>query len=185
MKDKHSENVSCADNQQERLIGWITGFVDGEGCFSMGLVKQSNRKETQRTRKGYKTGYQVFHEFSVTQGESSLSSLEILKDFFGVGRIYINKRYDNHKEHLYRYVVRKREELVDVIIPFFKDCELKTSKFGNFKKFVQCMDIISEGRHLNNDGLIEILKITEQMNHKKSRKDLIRILRYHTSESNF
>ncbi len=177
--------MSCADNQQERLIGWITGFVDGEGCFSMGLVKQSNRKETQRTRKGYKTGYQVFHEFSVTQGESSLSSLEILKDFFGVGRIYINKRYDNHKEHLYRYVVRKREELVDVIIPFFKDCELKTSKFGNFKKFVQCMDIISEGRHLNNDGLIEILKITEQMNHKKSRKDLIRILRYHTSESNF
>ncbi len=47
------------------------------------------------------------------------------------------------------------------------------------------MDIITEGRHLNNDGLIEILKITEQMNHKKSRKDLIRILRYHTSESNF
>jgi hypothetical protein len=34
--------VTKADNQQERLIGWITGFVDGEGCFSIGFVKQTN-----------------------------------------------------------------------------------------------------------------------------------------------
>src|SRR3984885_4716822 len=29
-----SDNSSAADNQQERLIkiGWIAGFVDGEGC---------------------------------------------------------------------------------------------------------------------------------------------------------
>lgn len=183
MKNKHSKKVSCADNQQERLIGWITGFVDGEGCFSIGLVKQPSKKETQRTRRGYKTGYQVFHEFSVTQGESSLHSLEMLKDFFEVGNIYVNKRYDNHKEHLYRYTVRKREDLINIIIPFFKKSKLKTSKLDNFNKFVQCMEIISKDKHLNNEGLIEILKITEQMNHKKSRKDLIRILRYHASDS--
>ena len=104
----YSKNASRADDQQERLIGWITGFVDGEGCFAMGLVKQLNRKESTRERKGYKTGYQVFHEFTVTQGESSLTSLEILKNFFGVGSIYLNKRYDNHKEYLYRYTGRKK-----------------------------------------------------------------------------
>ncbi|MEA2617014.1 MAG: hypothetical protein QOE72_2797 [Chloroflexota bacterium] len=34
-----------ADNQQERLvrIGWVLGFVDGEGCFSLGLVRQASR----------------------------------------------------------------------------------------------------------------------------------------------
>src|SRR3989454_11307017 len=53
-------------NQQERLIdpSWVTGFVDGEGCFSIGLVRQPERAN----RKGYKTGYQVSHEFAVTQG---------------------------------------------------------------------------------------------------------------------
>jgi hypothetical protein len=32
-----SDNSSAAENQQERLIkiGWITGYVDGEGCFSI------------------------------------------------------------------------------------------------------------------------------------------------------
>ncbi len=55
-----------ADNQQERLvrIGWVLGFVDGEGCFSLGLVRQSSRDR----RVGYQAGYQVFHEFVVTQG---------------------------------------------------------------------------------------------------------------------
>ena len=90
------------------MIGWVVGFVDGEGCFSINFVRQSDRKEKNRIRRGYRTGYQIFYEFSVTQGESSIESLKKIKDFFGVGNLYINKRYDNHKEHLYRYTVRKK-----------------------------------------------------------------------------
>ena len=54
-----SENSSAADNQQERLvkIGWITGFVDGEGCFSIHVVRQPHRSN----RRGYRTGFQVAH----------------------------------------------------------------------------------------------------------------------------
>src|SRR5438132_3717414 len=60
-------------NQQERLVdpNWVIGFVDGEGCFSIGLVRQPDRAN----RKGYKTGYQVSHEFAVTQGAKSVSCL--------------------------------------------------------------------------------------------------------------
>jgi hypothetical protein len=74
-----SDNPSDAENQQERLIkiGWVTGFVDGEGCFSIGFVRQP----TRRTRKGYKTGYQVSHEFAVVQGAKSLACLQMLKEF--------------------------------------------------------------------------------------------------------
>ena len=59
---KGGDNVMGADNQQERLIklGWVIGFVDGEGCFSIGFIRQPDR----RRRKGYKTGYQVAHEFA-------------------------------------------------------------------------------------------------------------------------
>src|SRR5437588_4678111 len=107
-----------ADNQQERLIrlGWVIGFVDGEGCFSIGFVRQPDRAG----RKGYKTGYQVSHEFAVTQGARSVSCLRELVDFFGVGSVLPNRRHDNHKEHLYRYAVRRRTDLTDTIIPFFE-----------------------------------------------------------------
>ena len=176
-----SENASGADNQQERLIriGWIIGFVDGEGCFSIGFVKQSG----SGSRKGYKTGYQVSHEFAVTQGEKSLSVLQGLQKSFGVGQVIINRRYDNHKEHLYRYVVRRREDLLNSIIPFFEQYSLETSKNEDFKKFAACVRMISSQNHLTVDGLIEIAQITQTMNRQKSREELIRILRDYTPDA--
>src|SRR3989344_8186455 len=172
-----SKNVSRAENQQERLItvGWILGFVDGEGCFSINFVKQYDRKEKYRVRKGYRTKFQIFYEFAVVQGESSLESLEKIKDFFGVGKIYLNKRYDNHKEHLYRYTVRKLEDLVTIIVPFFKKYELRTSKKRNFEIFTKCLAEIKKGNHLTRKGAIKIAQMTEKMNHKKSKSKIIRI----------
>ena len=173
----HSENVSPADNQQERLIGWILGFVDGEGCFSINFVKQPDRKEAKRIRRGYTTGYQISHEFAVTQGARSLESLKELKIFFGVGDIYINRRHDNHKEDLYRYSVCRREHLLNVIIPFFQKNQLHTAKQLDFKLFARCLKHMQTGFHLTRKGAIKIALITEKMNHKKSRTELIRILR--------
>jgi hypothetical protein len=174
--------VTGAENQQERLSGfpdWVVGFVDGEGCFSIGFVRQPCRPG----RSGYATGFQVSHEFAVTQGEQSLDVLRDLRDFFGVGQVIVNRRYDNHRECLHRYVVRKRGELLETVIPFFKEHPLRTSKRQNFEKFVECVELISDGRHLTVDGLIRIAEITETMNRKKPRQDLIRILRDCTPET--
>jgi hypothetical protein len=176
-----SDNSSAADNQQERLIkiGWITGYVDGEGCFSINFIRQPHR----HNRRGYKTGFQVAHEFAVTQGASSVDSLHLLVKFFDVGNVYINKRYDNHKEHMYRYCVRAREELVKTIIPFFDQYPLRTSKQDNFLKFAECMRLMETGAHLTKSGLIDIVEIAETMNHKKPRTEVIRILRDYTPDT--
>ena len=45
-------------------------------CFSIGFVKQPNRV----SRRGYKTGYQVGHEFAVTQGARNIAALAELKE---------------------------------------------------------------------------------------------------------
>lgn len=156
-----SKNSSSADNQQERLktIGWIIGFVDGEGCFSVSII----RNKTTRS------GFQVFPEFVVTQGEKSLSSLRILADFFNCGKIFINKRYDNHRENLYRFCIRSIKDLSETIIPFFKTNNLKTSKKGDFTMFCKVIDMMMKKKHLSRRGLNNIGKIAERMNRKKPR----------------
>jgi LAGLIDADG DNA endonuclease family protein len=173
--------VTSAENQQERLIefrGWVTGFVDGEGCFSIGFVRQPSRTG----RGGYRTGYQVTHEFVVTQGERSVPCLHDLREFFGVGQVIINNRYDNHREHLHRYVVRRRADLLDTVIPFFQRYPLRSSKQNDFEKFARCVDLIAGGSHKTPTGLIEIAEIAQTMNRRKPRHDLIRILRGHTPD---
>src|SRR6266511_4004113 len=173
-----SNNQISAENQQERLIrtGWVVGFVDGEGCFSIGFVRQPNRTN----RKGYRTGYQVSHRFVVTQGAKSLNCLEELRSFFGVGRLFENRRHDNHREHLWQYIVDRRTDLISTIIPFFIQHAMRSAKQSDFEKFALCIGMVDRGRHLETEGLLQIALITETMNRQKSRQDLIRILRGHT-----
>jgi hypothetical protein len=173
--------VSSAENQQERLIefrGWVVGFVDGEGCFSIGFVRQPDRTN----RRGYKTGYQVSHRFVVTQGVKSIACLEQLQSFFGVGRIFINRRHDNHREDTAQYIVDRRDDLIVEIIPFFHDFPLVSAKQRDFEKFATCVGLIDAGRHLTPDGLVEIAEIAQTMNRMKPRHELIRILRGHTPD---
>jgi hypothetical protein len=181
----NSKNASRADNQQERLMknGWIVGFIDGEGCFSIHFVKQPDRKEPTRVRRGYATGYQIAHNFAVVQGAKSLDCLKEIKSFFGVGEVYINRRHDNHKEDLYRYSVTRREDLLNIIIPFFETYQLQTAKKHDFYLFAKIVKLMASNYHRTKDGLIAIALLTEEMNHKKSRSELIRILRDQTPSS--
>jgi hypothetical protein len=176
-----SDNPAGAENQQERLIklGWVIGFVDGEGCFSIGFVRQPDRAR----RRGYRTGYQVAHRFAVTQGAKSVSCLKELQSFFGVGRIFVNKRDDNHREHLCNYLVERRSDLLDAVIPFFRKHPMRSSKQRDFEKFASIVEMMARGRHLSPEGLIAIAEITETMNRQKPRRDLIRILRGHTPDT--
>ncbi len=150
-------------NQQERLktFGWITGFVDGEGSFSVSIYR--NKKARMRLN------WQVFPEFVVTQGEKSLKSLKKLQKEFGCGKIYKAgyKKNDNHREPLYRYCVRSVNDLSEKIIPFFGKNRLYTAKKDDFEKFFKIIKIIQKDEHLKIKGLKKIAKIIESMNRRK------------------
>ena len=156
-----SKNVVGADNQQERLkiAYWIVGFTDGEGCFSIAVIKNKTTK----------FGKQIFPEFVITQGKKSLMALEKIKEFFDCGNIFINKRYDNHNENLYRYCVRSLHDLDQKIIPFFKKYQLRTSKQNDFLIFEKAIKLMIEKEHLTIKGRKKILSLISKMNHKKQR----------------
>ena len=99
--------------------------------------------------------------------------------FFGCGRVYSNRRRDNHREDLVRYCVYRFEDLRDVIVPFFSTNPLRTSKRDNFEKFAQVIDLMTLRRHLTVPGLMEIAEIAQTMNFRKS-SEVLRILRDHT-----
>lgn len=159
------------ENQQERFktLGWVVGFVDGEGCFSCSIYR--NHKMTLK--------WQVRPAFDVVQGESSRDVLEELIDFFGCGKVYINRRKDNHREHLLRYNVYRFEDLRTKIVPFFMDNPLRTSKRENFEKFAKIIELMERRKHMSLEGIVEIAKIQETMNHRKP-SEVLKILRDHT-----
>jgi LAGLIDADG endonuclease len=166
-----SNNVRGAENQQERLktVGWVVGFVDGEGCFSSPIY----RCGTMTLR------WQVRPEFAVAQGASSRSVLEELVEFFGCGKVYRNNRHDDHREDMYRYCVQRIGDLRQTIVPFFRENPLRTSKKDNFEKFAEIIDLMELRRHLSVPGIVQIAGIAQTMNHRKP-SEVLRILRDHT-----
>lgn len=157
-----TDNVIGAENQQERLktTGWVVGFIDGEGCFSVSLHKNPTTK----------LGWQIMPEFVATQGEKSLASLKKLQSFFGCGRIFVNRRYDNHRENLYRFCVRSFRELDERIIPFFRENELQTAKSRDFDIFVQIIGLMKEKEHLTEKGIKKIIALATKMNTGKRKQ---------------
>ena len=151
-------------NQQERseIENWIVGFTDGEGCFSVSIFRNKTTK----------LGWQVFPEFVITQGEKSKSALEVFSKYFKCGKVFVNKRYDNHNEHLYRYCVRSIVELQKTIIPFFEKHSLRTAKQKDFEVFANIVGMMSNRRHLSASGVRSIARKIERMNRKKQSRFL-------------
>ena len=158
------DNPSGADNQQERpsIEQWVVGFVDGEGCFSISVVRNA----------GCALGWQVQHEFAVTQGASSRAALDLLLGVFGCGRVIEQQRRDNHREPLLRFSVKRRQDLNGRVIPFFEERPLMTAKQADFERFCVVLQLMRGGAHLTREGLQEIAAHTERMNRKQRSRYL-------------
>ena len=153
--------ASRADNQQERLRfeGWINGFVDGEGCFTISIIRN-------------KYGWQVFPEFVVSQGERSRAALKKIEKFFGCGYINLNTRRDNHHEQMLKYCVRAIRDLNEKVIPFFERNKLKTQKQNDFQVFRKVIKIMIKGKHRSEKGLQQIQALIKTMNRRKYKQSL-------------
>lgn len=129
----------------------LSGFVDGEGCFYVAIIKNSSMS----------LGYQVQLEFVITQHERDIKVLHAIKGYFGCGLVRKNK---GNKDVIWVYRVRDIKSLGEKIIPFFDNVGLITTKKYNFISFKEVYLKIVAGEHLTQEGLNSIRKIKERMN---------------------
>ena len=161
-----SKNTFSADNQQERIeVGWIVGFVDGEGSFLVNIFKSPRAK----------SGWQVFPEFNVSQSLKGKDLLNVLEEFFQCGHIYAHNARNMKQgkwDPLYKYCVRSRSELKGKIIPFFQKYSPKgRAKKNDFQRFVKVVEVMDKGEHLTQKGMRKVAEIASRMTHRKPFKD--------------
>ena len=139
-----------ADNQQERLdLGWIVGFVDGEGCFYVGINKDPRRNNR----------WNVLPEFRVVQHKSDEQILHRIRNFFGFGNITVN--HGDRKE----WRVRGLQDL-NKLVKFFSRNSLKTKKQKSFLIFKEIVEMMNKKQHLTKIGLRKIAFLTSKMNRR-------------------
>jgi hypothetical protein len=127
---------------------WVVGFVDGEGCFFVGINPHPEMT----------SGFQVLPEFTVVQHQRDIQLLHALKQFFGCGVVRTN-----HAERM-AYRVRSLDHLNEKIVPFFEKHSLKSKKRVDFAKFRRVLLLMTRNEHLTSEGVEEIRAIAKTMN---------------------
>jgi hypothetical protein len=148
-----SETLRSVSPDTRLEAQWVVGFVDGEGCFYVGINPQSEMQ----------AGYQVLPEFTVVQHERDVQILYALKQFFGCGVV---RR--NHAERM-AYRVRSAQHLRERVIPFFEQHPLKSKKYLDFLKFRRILLLMERQVHLTAEGIEQIRTIASQMNTGRER----------------
>jgi len=126
---------------------YVTGFVDGEGCFCVSFSP----------RRFKNVDWEVRPSFSISQNRRDRDILFKIKNYFGCGSIRPSR-----KDNTYKYEVRSLHDLVAKVIPHFEKYPLQTQKRKDFEILRKVVGMMQENRHLTPEGLREIARIVLQ-----------------------
>ena len=165
--DLSSHYTPTASLEEVRNIPeYITGYVDGEGCFTVTFNQKAKAL----------LGWELRPSFSVSQNEDRRQVLDIMREYFGCG--YIRRDFS---DKTVKFEVRDHHDLIEKIIPHFERFPLLSFKQKDFELFKQVCRLVHEQKHLVHEGFIEILHLAYRMNgsgkRKRTKEEIITLLR--------
>jgi hypothetical protein len=147
----YSTNIIPKDTSQKNDFqldpNFVSGFIDGEGSFSVTFVKD----------KSFKSNWQIKTSFSIGLHKKDLAFLENIRLFFGVGGI--SKKGTNGVQ----YYMNSPKDLL-IIENHLEKYPLLTQKQTDFILFKNIVELIRHKEHLTLEGLNEIVSYKAAMN---------------------
>ena len=154
--------MQALKSKKRNLPEYISGFVDGEGCFSVSFSKRSK----------FLIGWETKPSFSVSQNYDRAEVLFLMKEYFGCG--FMRRDFS---DRTLKYEIRRLNDLIEKVIPHFEKFPLLSAKNKDFLAFKKICHLMIDGKHTTKKGLRKILPIAFRMNstgrRKYTKKDIL------------
>ena len=136
-----------------RIGYYLAGFADGEGSFNASF----------RPRNDYLMLWKVSLCFNISQKDKVI--LALFKKHLNCGTIR------GRPDGVWYYEVNNFNSITKNVIPFFHRFKfLSAKKKRDFSKFKKIAKLMQEKRHLDKEGIVEILKLRRDMNDGGKRR---------------
>jgi LAGLIDADG endonuclease len=142
-------------HSREFLSAYISGYVDGEGCFAVSIAPRARLV----------AGWEVRPNLSVSQNGDRAEVLQLIQAYFGCGSI----RPDRSDKTL-KWETRRLEDLLGRVIPHFENHPLLSGKRLDFERFASVCQSMADGEHRTRAGLIDIVELVSGMNPSGTRR---------------
>lgn len=126
---------------------FLTGFVDAEGCFTLGISRN----------KSCKTGWSIQLFFQIALHRKDTELLERVQNYFGVGKIH------KHGPQSIIFRISSIKNL-QVLFNHFDKYPLVTQKLADYNLFKLAYNIIINKEHLTQEGLLKLVAIKGSLN---------------------
>src|SRR5689334_5112853 len=139
-----------AGNQQERLSledrkAWfVAGVIEGEGSLCISIKRHATARH----------GFLVDPEFFVYQHRNRRTLLELVREYFGTGRIHPK----SGNTDVLVYAITSRRSISEKIIPFLDQYMIYSARRADILRYTEAMQLFEEGRHRTREGLIAIVR---------------------------
>lgn len=156
MNKSIQEMLTLFKGKQKALNYYLAGFVDGEGSFSVAIIKHPMQK----------IGWMINPCFQVYQHEKHKDILELFQYIFKTGKIY--RKSGVHP--VLNFSIDSRENIIERVIPFFDKYPLvvKSKTYKIFRSIVMAME---RKEHFTVEGFKKIVDLAYSMNQQgKGRK---------------
>src|SRR6186997_1508274 len=129
-------------HSREFLSAYISGYVDGEGCFTVSISPRAKLA----------VGWEVRPSLSVSQNGDRAEVLQLIQSYLGCGSI----RPDRSDKTL-KWETRRLGDLLVHVIPHFERFPLLSGKRFDFERFAGICHAMAAGEHRSRVGLINIV----------------------------
>lgn len=126
------------DTEKVAFGHWLSGFVDGEGCFGIYCYRKGKVKSF--------VGLLSF-EFAIQLREDDRAILEEIRDYLGCGTVGMTSKAKARKNGMtnardqVKFTCRDLESLRGKIVPHFERFPLRGKKAGDFEIWKRALDL--------------------------------------------
>ena len=140
---------------REFLSVYISGYADGEGCFTVSIAPRTKLL----------AGWEVRPSFSVSQNGDRAEVLYAIQAYFGCGSIRPDR-----SDRTVKWETRRLEDLLGRVVPHFERYPLLSGKRLDFERFAAVCRLMANGAHRSRTGLVEIVELARMMNPSGKRR---------------
>src|SRR5919206_1973172 len=130
------------------LGSYISGYVDGEGCFTVSISP----------RPTLLVGWEVRPSLSVSQNGDRSEVLLLMQQYFGCGQLRPDR-----SDRTIKWETRSLSTIIQAVIPHFRRYSLLSGKQRDFEFFADICERMARREHRTAPGLRAIVALAGQM----------------------
>lgn len=151
-----TKNYSLYDKSALSLLKknpwWMTGFIDGEGSFSLTVKDKGEEKKSFQP------------SLSVSQHVKNTQLFEQFKEFFNCGNLYAKKASNGEYKEI-QYQISSNKQIKENVLPHFEKYPLISFKKKVYEVWSESIKLLSnEPSNERNEKLIKLRKRIKELN---------------------